>query len=82
MDNEYNHYKKDVSHLDFIDVYRVLDLFCVTDQSIGHAIKKLLCAGDRGNKDYEQDIKEATDTLLRRKQMKEEDKKIIQISVD
>lgn len=82
MNQEYNHYKKDVSHLETIDVYRVLDLFKVTDQAIGHAIKKLLCAGDRGNKDYEQDIKEATDTLLRRKQMKEEDEKIIQISID
>ena len=79
---EYNHYKKDVRHLDFIDVYRVLDLFGVKDQAVGHAIKKLLCAGDRGSKDYEQDIKEATDTLLRREKMKEEDTKIIQISID
>lgn len=79
---EYNHYKKDVRHLDFIDVYRVLDLFNVKDQAVGHAIKKLLCAGDRGSKDHEQDIKEAKDTLLRREQMKEEDTKIIQISID
>lgn len=60
-------YKKDISNLEtsFIDVYRVLSLFNVTDPCIQHAIKKLLCAGDRGVKDKEQDIREAKDCLSR-----------------
>lgn len=70
---EHNHYHKDVSHLDFVDPYRVCDLFGVTDQAIGHAIKKLLVAGGRGaGKDIRQDIKEAMDSLKRWQGMQEE----------
>lgn len=71
---DYPHYKKNVSHLKMIDVYRILDLYNVKDQAVGHAIKKLLCAGDRGGKDFNQDIKEAFDTLKRKLEMIEEDK--------
>ena len=68
------HYHKDVSHLKTIDVYRTLELFGVTDQALGHAIKKLLCAGQRGaGKTFEQDVREAVDTLNRRLQMLAED---------
>jgi hypothetical protein len=68
------HYFKDVSKLKVIDVYRVLALFNVTDQVIGHAIKKLLVAGGRGaGKDIAQDIKEATDSLVRWTEMRNED---------
>lgn len=73
METDYSHYKKSVKHLKFIDIYRVLELFNVTDQAIGHAIKKLLCAGQRGAKDRNQDIKEALDTLKRWLEMREED---------
>ena len=69
----HSHYFKDTYHLDSIDVYRVLDLFEVTDQAIGHAIKKLLCAGIRGSKGKAQDIQEAIDTLQRWKAMRSED---------
>jgi len=41
---KHSHYFKDVRHLDYVDVYRVLQLFNVTDNAIGHAIKKLLVA--------------------------------------
>lgn len=60
-------YKKDISNLEtsFIDVYRVLTLFNVTDPCIQHAVKKLLCAGGRGVKDKEQDIHEARDSMNR-----------------
>lgn len=71
--HKYPHYHKDVSHLQSIDVYRVLELYGVTDNTIGHAIKKLLCAGQRGAKDAEKDIREAVDTLNRRLQMLAED---------
>ena len=68
----YDHYFKDVSHLKRIDVYRILELYNVTDQAVGHAVKKLLCAGQRGEKDREKDIEEAIVTLLRRQQMRDE----------
>lgn len=66
-------YKKDVSHLDSIDVYRVLELFNVQSHAVGHAIKKLLCSGGRGAKDEAQDIQEAIDSLIRYQEMKNED---------
>ena len=52
MQKEYSHYYKKVP-FDYIDVYRVLDLFSVTDPCLQHAIKKLLVAGGRGHKDIE-----------------------------
>ena len=77
--SKHSHYHKDVTHLKSIDVYRTLELFGVTDQALGHAIKKLLCAGKRGagkrgaGKTFEQDVREAVDTLNRRLQMLAED---------
>lgn len=70
----YDHYKKDVSHLGTIDVYRVLDLWGVTNPAVQHAIKKLLNAGQRGAKTYEQDIREAFDSIARALQMIAEDR--------
>jgi hypothetical protein len=67
------HYFKDVSHLDQVDVYRVLELFNVTNPCIQHAIKKLLCAGTRGVKDHEKDLREAVDSIHRALQMIAED---------
>lgn len=69
----HDHYKKDVSHLQAIDVYRVCDLFNVTQPALQHAIKKLLCAGRRGAKDYERDLREAVDSINRALQMAAED---------
>ena len=45
---KHSHYRRDVRHLDTIDIYRVLQLFGVTDPCLQHAAKKLLCAGQRG----------------------------------
>ena len=76
MNNErkHNHYFKDVSKLDTVDVYRVLELFNVVNPSIAHAVKKLLVAGGRGaGKDITQDIREAMDSLQRWLDMREED---------
>lgn len=70
---KHSHYRKDVSHLDTIDVYRVLRLFGVTDPCLQHAAKKLLCAGQRGAKSQDQDIQEAIDTLHRYQEMQKED---------
>ena len=48
-----------------IDIYRILRLYEVTDPCVQHAVKKLLCAGKRGSKNYYQDIDEAKQTLER-----------------
>lgn len=71
---KHSHYYKNVSHLNDIDAYRVLERFGVTDPSIQHAVKKLLVAGGRGaGKDQDQDVQEAIDSLQRFQEMREED---------
>lgn len=74
---KHSHYKKDVSGLSMIDVYRVCDLFGVQDPSgaTQHAIKKLLLPGQRGGKPMRQDLQEAVDSLNRRIQMLDEDER-------
>jgi hypothetical protein len=71
--SEYSHYQKPVEHLKWIDVYRVLVLFGVTNPCLQHAIKKLLCAGQRGVKSQKQDVQEAIASLLRYLEMQTED---------
>jgi len=73
--NEYKHYQKSVEHLKWIDVYRVLDLFGVSNPCLQHAIKKLLCAGQRGAKDERRDVEEAVSSLVRYLEMQTEDEK-------
>ena len=68
----YDHYFKDVSHLKVIDIYRILELYGVTDPCVQHAVKKLLCSGQRGAKDADKDISEAMDTLNRYFEMQAE----------
>ena len=74
----HNHYFKDVSHLQTVDVYRVLELFDVTDPCLQHAIKKLLCAGGRGAKNDVKDVCEAIDSLNRWQAMRVEDLREVQ----
>jgi len=69
----HEHYFKDVTHLKTIDVYRVLDLFGVSNPCIQHAVKKLLCSGTRGVKDERKDIEEAVSSLVRCLEMQTED---------
>lgn len=71
---KHSHYFKDVSHLKYIDVYRVIDLWEIKDPCIQHALKKVLSGGKRGAKDEARDIQEAIDSLERWKAMREEDK--------
>ena len=62
-----NKYHRRIIGLDgittYVDVYRVLDAFNVTDPGLQHAIKKLLCAGIRGKGDTKQDLSEAQDAI-------------------
>jgi len=69
----HEHYFKDVTHLKTIDVYRVLDLFGVSNPCVQHAVKKLLCSGQRGVKDERKDIEEAVSSLVRCLEMQTED---------
>jgi hypothetical protein len=50
-----------------IDVYDVLNVYPSGCPPIDHAIKKLLCTGSRGAKDWETDLQEAIDSLERAK---------------
>lgn len=70
---KYTHYFKDVAGLKRLDVYRVCDLWEIKRSAVAHAIKKLLCAGNRGAKDYLKDLKEARDSIDREIQMVQED---------
>lgn len=69
----HSHYYKKVPY-EYIDVYRVLELFGVTDPAIQHAVKKLLVAGGRGHKNIEKDVRESIDSLNRWIEMREEEK--------
>lgn len=73
MTTKHSHYFKDVARYETIDVYRVLQLFAVTDPCIQHAVKKLLVAGGRGVKNLDKDVQEAIDSLNRFLQMRAED---------
>ena len=47
-----NIYTKNIQNLNKLDVYRILNLYNVTDPCLQHGIKKLLCAGKRGSKSF------------------------------
>lgn len=49
----------------WIDVYDVLKAFNVSDQAVGHALKKLLAPGQRGHKGKLKDLREARDSITR-----------------
>jgi hypothetical protein len=48
-----------------VDVYDVLHAFGVNDQAVGHAIKKLLCAGQRGKANRRDDLRGAVAAIQR-----------------
>lgn len=60
-------YNRDIIGLDgtktTVDVYRVLDAFKTESPAIDHAVKKLLCAGIRHQKDRKQDLEEAIKSI-------------------
>jgi hypothetical protein len=72
-DRKHSHYFKPCPY-EHVDVYRVLHMFSITDQTIGHALKKLLVAGGRGaGKDIHKDVQEAIDSLVRWQEMRAEE---------
>ena len=69
---KHSHYKKDISHLDTLDIYRVTELF--NPHACGaHIAKKALCSGHREHKDLLTDIQDIIDTAERWKEMLIED---------
>ena len=46
-----------------VDVYRVLDAYPSGDAALDHAIKKMLCAGQRGHKDKITDYENAIESM-------------------
>ena len=69
-DKKHSHYHKQWGN-ESIDIYAVLAMFNVTDQAIGHAIKKLLMGGQRGHKDTLKDWQEAIDSINRAIEIKQ-----------
>ena len=64
---KHSHYHRDVSHIDTLDIYWICDLYVKDDSGcIQHAVKKLLCCGERGVKDNVKDLQEAIDTIQRK----------------
>ena len=68
-----NPYIVDISKYNKLDIYRILKLYEVSDPCLQHAIKKLLCAGKRGSKNFLQDVNEAVQSLQRFLEMQGED---------
>lgn len=73
IERKHSHYKKSVAGLEFIDVYRVVELFGVPAGALDHAAKKILCAGNRGHKDLARDVQDIIDSLQRWQEMRAED---------
>lgn len=78
MENEFvkefsHYYKKIPDGVRYIDVYRVLEMFNVSDPALQHALKKLLVAGGRGHKNQEKDVNEAIVSLNRWLEMRKEE---------
>lgn len=71
-EKKYPHYFKRVPFT-HIDVYRVLELYDITNPAIAHAIKKLLVAGGRGAKNVTMDVKEAIVSCERFLEMRQEE---------
>ena len=66
LKQKHTHYKRDVKHLNYIDVYRIIDLYELHDPCFQHALKKILVPGARGHKDLIKDINDIIDTMQRK----------------
>lgn len=73
----HEHYFRDVSGLDRIDVYRMLELFGVTCPVAQHVVKKAMAAGQRGHKSTRRDWQDIADSAARKLQMIDEDLRAI-----
>lgn len=67
------HYFKSVRGLEYIDVYRLLELYEVTCPVAQHIVKKALAAGKRGSKNQSRDMQDIADSAARWFDMRTED---------
>ena len=67
-----NKYKREIRKGVFVDVYDFLSAFDVKCPAMQHAIKKMLCSGQRGVKGVEQDKREAIQSIERSIQLDRE----------
>lgn len=72
---EHNHYYKPCPYT-HVDVYRVCEMFNVTDPCLQHALKKLLVAGGRGHKNIDRDVQDVIDSCVRWQEMRAEEQMI------
>ncbi|HBD6162622.1 TPA: hypothetical protein KKN35_000560 [Shigella sonnei] len=56
----------------WVDVYDVIKAFNVTSGPMQHALKKVLCAGERGHKDLLQDLNDIIASVEREIEMVKE----------
>ena len=56
-----------------LDPYRIVEIYGVNDFAMCTIIKKALCCGNRGHKDFKQDLKDIICAAQRRLDMLEED---------
>lgn len=75
MSEKHNHYFRDCPY-DKIDVYRIIDIFEITDPAAQHILKKCIATGKRGHKDEKRDWQDILDSAQRRLDMIAEDSKI------
>lgn len=79
---KYPHYYKDVRHLAVLDVYRIIDLWGMTNGCQQHSLKKVMLPGQRKKNDLRKDVREARDTLNRWLEMLDEDSAADQATLD
>lgn len=60
-----------------LDPYRIAKIFGMTSPILFTVLKKILVCGNRGYKDYRQDVQDCINALTRELEMLDEDKKII-----
>lgn len=73
MTDKHNHYFRDCPY-NKIDVYRIIEIFEITDPVAQHILKKCIATGKRGHKDVERDWQDILDSAQRKIQMLAEDK--------
>ena len=79
MSEKHNHYFRDCPY-DKIDVYRIIDIFEITDPVAQHILKKCIATGKRGHKDEKRDWQDILDSAQRRLGMLGEDANVLAIS--
>ena len=71
--SKHNHYFVDVSNLDSVDVYRMIELIGITCPVAQHVFKKAWATGKRGHKDLRRDWQDVADSAARKLRMIDED---------